>query len=53
MAAKDSHNQPKEKSAPFSFDPSEFAAIGQRRMEELGSVQTELFQKPRGEPEMA
>ncbi len=45
MAAKDSHDEPKKKFAPFSFDPSEFAAIGQRRMEELGSVQTELFQK--------
>ncbi len=45
MTAKDSHDELKEKFAPFSFDPSEFAAIGQRRMEEFGSVQTELIQK--------
>ncbi len=33
-----------EKRVPF-IDPSEFAAIEQSRMEELGSVQSELFRK--------
>ncbi len=35
----------KGKSSSFTFDPGEFAAMGQRCIEELGSVQSELLEK--------
>ncbi len=45
MAPLEPRDQPKKTPSPFNLDPSEFAAVGQRRMEELGAVQTELLQK--------
>ncbi len=30
---------------PFNFDPSAFAAVGQKRLEELAAIQNELFQE--------
>ena len=40
-----------EKAFPFSFDTSEFAALGKKRMEAFVNAQTELltrFRKPMG-----
>lgn len=37
------HSRQTDKSTPFTVAPAEFAAEGKKRMEELASAQTELF----------